>query len=318
MRRTHAPGLHLPHSGVSGSSDWRHERTMCRAETRNLMIRLWLVVRLLITCIFLMTPGLAGAVDPSRNVDQLKQTVWGADRGAPAHISAISQSPDGFLWLATSSGLYRFDGVTFEHIPAIKGDKTKSREVLRVLAARDGSVWVGYLWGGLSIYRNGVMQDAAPGLPPGEVTHILEAPDGSIWVETYSISGSQVSRCKDGRWTNVGTAFGLPSDAEHDLKFGRDGTLWASSNGFFGILRPGARRYSLRQAIAGPSSLAEDSRGQMWAIGPSGAQNLTLLSNSVSTRPVSIRSATISGYCTLYPTMTGICIRLRQERRATI
>ena len=39
---------------------------------------------------------------------------WGTDEGLPAHsILDIRQAPDGYLWLATTAGLIRFDGRRF-------------------------------------------------------------------------------------------------------------------------------------------------------------------------------------------------------------
>jgi ligand-binding sensor domain-containing protein len=45
-----------------------------------------------------------------------RHTSWGANEGVPAQIPALSQTPDGWLWLGTADGLYRFDGITFEHV----------------------------------------------------------------------------------------------------------------------------------------------------------------------------------------------------------
>src|SRR5262249_38557685 len=40
-------------------------------------------------------------------------TAWTAKDGAPADVRTMAQTPDGWLWLATSTGLYRFDGMRF-------------------------------------------------------------------------------------------------------------------------------------------------------------------------------------------------------------
>src|SRR5205823_5977972 len=40
--------------------------------------------------------------------------VWGVDDGLPSsYVYSIAQTPDGYLWVATSEGLARFDGVRF-------------------------------------------------------------------------------------------------------------------------------------------------------------------------------------------------------------
>jgi ligand-binding sensor domain-containing protein len=60
----------------------------------------------------------ASALDPRLGVSQYVCDAWTARDGAPAStIRQITQTPDGYLWLAThSEGLVRFDGVRFERV----------------------------------------------------------------------------------------------------------------------------------------------------------------------------------------------------------
>ena len=51
------------------------------------------------------------ALDPSLLVSQCAHGVDGARRCFKDPISAIAQTPDGYLWLGTQFGLLRFDGV---------------------------------------------------------------------------------------------------------------------------------------------------------------------------------------------------------------
>jgi hypothetical protein len=39
--------------------------------------------------------------------------IWTGKDGAPGEISAMAQTADGWLWIGSSHGLYRFDGVRF-------------------------------------------------------------------------------------------------------------------------------------------------------------------------------------------------------------
>jgi len=57
-------------------------------------------------------PAFADAGD--RTVTQFQHTAWTAKDGAPTTIVSIAQTADGYLWLGTLSGLFRFDGVRFE------------------------------------------------------------------------------------------------------------------------------------------------------------------------------------------------------------
>jgi hypothetical protein len=51
-----------------------------------------------------------------RTIGQFVHTAWSAKEGAPGEVYALAQTTDGFLWLGTMQGLYRFDGVSFERM----------------------------------------------------------------------------------------------------------------------------------------------------------------------------------------------------------
>src|SRR5919205_3465803 len=52
------------------------------------------------------------ALNPKLDVSQYAHTSWNMRDGFPkGMISAIAQTPDGYLWLGTESGLFRFDGI---------------------------------------------------------------------------------------------------------------------------------------------------------------------------------------------------------------
>src|ERR1700679_2943505 len=66
-------------------------------------------------CLFLaLTCSCAAALDSDRTIAQFAHTSWGARDGAPSPVTALAQTSDGFLWLGSPDGLYRFDGVVFE------------------------------------------------------------------------------------------------------------------------------------------------------------------------------------------------------------
>jgi ligand-binding sensor domain-containing protein len=62
--------------------------------------------------------------------------------GLPDNVSVISPGDDGLLWLGTTAGLYRFDGVRFEKF-APAGVVFPDQDVYALGAAPDGSMWGG-------------------------------------------------------------------------------------------------------------------------------------------------------------------------------
>src|SRR5215203_1264947 len=60
----------------------------------------------------------AHALDPVRSMSQFHRTSWSMQDGMPGNLNSIAQTPDGFLWLGSAAGLYRFDGVRAERFGA--------------------------------------------------------------------------------------------------------------------------------------------------------------------------------------------------------
>ena len=72
-------------------------------------------VRTLEVCLFLaLACSCAAALDSDRTIAQFAHTAWGPKDGAPSPVTALAQTSDGYLWLGSPDGLYRFDGVVFE------------------------------------------------------------------------------------------------------------------------------------------------------------------------------------------------------------
>jgi hypothetical protein len=49
-----------------------------------------------------------------RKLAHLRHTAWTFEDGALAEIYSLAQTPDGFLWLGTAPGLFRFDEIRFQ------------------------------------------------------------------------------------------------------------------------------------------------------------------------------------------------------------
>src|SRR5687767_5854561 len=79
----------------------------------------FLAVRLLeslLAAATLLVPSAALADGSPRLLAHYTHHSWTVATGAPAPVLDMAQGPDGFLWLATGEGLFRFDGISFERI----------------------------------------------------------------------------------------------------------------------------------------------------------------------------------------------------------
>jgi hypothetical protein len=106
-------------------------------------------------------------------------------QGAPENARSVAQTIDGYLWLGTASGLFRFDGVRFELLRSQLGDRLLSTDVTAVFAQARGGLWIGYLFGGFGFVKNGHVSNFP--MVTGTVIGLAEtAPGSSGWRRTVA------------------------------------------------------------------------------------------------------------------------------------
>src|SRR5262245_2486345 len=98
---------------------------------------------------------MALALPSHLSVTQLYHTRCTAFEGAPTGIESLAQTRDGFLWMATSAGLFRFDGMMFEHVTEATNAPLLSENLYSLFALPDGGLWIGYRFGGASFLKDG-------------------------------------------------------------------------------------------------------------------------------------------------------------------
>lgn len=122
----------------------------------------------------------ASALDPALDVSQYEHTSWKIRDGfATGIIHQIAQTPDGYLWLATASGLLRFDGVRAIPWQPPQGEHLLSNDIRDLIAARDGTLWLGTAKG-LASWKDGRLTHY-PELDGHDVAALLEDREGTVW-----------------------------------------------------------------------------------------------------------------------------------------
>ncbi len=119
---------------------------------------------------------------------QFVHTAWSEKEGAPGGILALAQTQDGYLWLGTDSGLYRFDGVSFEHYKPQSGATFPVGPVYSLLSLPNGDLWIGFDDGKICFLRNGTTIDytTLEGVPRGRILGFEQDRDGTLWAATSS------------------------------------------------------------------------------------------------------------------------------------
>lgn len=152
-----------------------------------------LTVTFLLICTFLSgtipdpeTPELA----PHKENYRLDE--WNKENGLPYYqIRAITQTNNGFLWIATNSQLLRFDGDSFVNTGADTGLDILNEKLSDIYVDKKGTLWIGCTWG-LVAYPPKTEKfiefplnggDDQP--TPVPVSRIIEDRSGSPWIGTH-------------------------------------------------------------------------------------------------------------------------------------
>jgi signal transduction histidine kinase/ligand-binding sensor domain-containing protein len=129
---------------------------------------------------------------------QYRITRWTAENGLPQnHITALAQTPDGYLWLGTLAGLARFDGLRFKAFNH-RNTPEMTHDAINDLAVdqKDGSLWIA-TEAGLFCYHDHQFQryGAEEGLTQS-IGRLGPVRDGGVW---FSARPGQVSLARAGK-----------------------------------------------------------------------------------------------------------------------
>ncbi len=208
------------------------------------------------------------AINPDRDIHQLAHRSWGERDRYPGEPNAMVQTSDGFLWLGTRDGLFRFDGIHFEQYEPRSGDALPKTSVTSLLALPDGSLWIGYENLGISVLRNGNAKSyrKADGVPLGRwICAIVRDHDGTMWADI----GIDLLRFDGTRWEQVGREWNFPENVRRvtaiALFVDSRGTLWAGIDHTVLYLKQGSKRFEPTGVVAYfPTSIAEAPDGKIW------------------------------------------------------
>lgn len=84
---------------------------------------------------------------------------WTVEQGLPQNlVRCITQTPDGYLWIATLDGLVRFDGVRFTVFDRRNTTGMISNRFAGMDRGRNGDLWLTNEIGGLTRYHEGAFR----------------------------------------------------------------------------------------------------------------------------------------------------------------
>jgi len=204
--------------------------------------------------------------------------VWHMVDGLPSDsVMAIVQTRDGFLWIGTTAGLVRFDGVKFSGLKLVESATNNPVGVTALCEDSEGGLWVGTLHDGLFQLTHGRIRHFGPpqGLLDDGVTSLAADKQGMVWIGTKS----GLNLWTGGDLKSLTRRDGLPDLFVSGVNVARSGTVWITT-------RTGMCRYVDGQIVPyefqtdsqgrSPEYLGvyEDRRGNFWAFGDTYLINL--------------------------------------------
>ena len=172
-----------------------------------------------------------------------------ADDGLPGdNVTGVAQTKDGYLWIATQSGLARFDGVRIQSVPLPVG---RPHPIIRaMLLDRDERLWLA-LEGGTVVRHasdGSKLLSTANGLVRSQPVDMAQTSDGAIWLSYLDGTACRIENDKgkhhdenDGL-AGTGTC-SLAGDTAGQLWFAKAGQVGTFNKGKFVSRFPLGERY---------------------------------------------------------------------------
>jgi ligand-binding sensor domain-containing protein/two-component sensor histidine kinase len=224
----------------------------------------------------LATLVLAAALAHAGDSLPFSRRIWQSADGLPEDFAqSLAQTPDGYLWIGSSGGLVRFDGVRFtifngQNEPAFHDDSVYS-----LLASRDGTLWAGTEGGGLIRYRAGAFRafGSADGLTNGFVRVLFEDRESKLWVGT----DDGLFRMQSDRLERIDERGGVPHIAVHSICQDREERLLVGGSGLLILDGSQAAYYRSGENLADNSirTIRQTGDGTVWIGTISGLRRLS-------------------------------------------
>jgi ligand-binding sensor domain-containing protein len=182
-------------------------------------------------------------IDRDRKLEQLYHTAWTFKDGVPSDVHALAQTTDGYLWLGTASGLFRFDGLQFQRYQPPPNQNFVQRNVYALFATPDGGLWVGYWFGGVSLIKDGkvINYGERGGVPSRAVLAFARDRRGTIWI---AAGRGGLARLEGTHWKKIGADWGFTESA-NTVFVDRQGTVWVGTTSQVEYLSEGATRFQM-------------------------------------------------------------------------
>ena len=191
--------------------------------------------------------------------------VWQSSDGLPEQtVQAFAQTPDGYLWIGTTGGLVRFDGLHFVVFDRQNTPALHENSVFCLMVSRDGALWIGTEGGGLTRYVHGEFRSwtSRDGLSNDFVRTLAQDAEGDIWAGT----DNGLLRLKSDRFERVDGTGNVPPLAVHAIYLDRNGNLWVGGSKLIRLNGGNVTEFTMRGEASQNrvKSIVQTADGTMW------------------------------------------------------
>ena len=140
----------------------------------------WLFAAILKLTISMRGPAAMASPPDAANYHH---TMWTSENGLGAVVD-IQQAADGYLWVTTSTGVFRFDGVRFQSVEEATNGAAPNSEIHAVFLSLSGGVWLKTRAAGLLFWKDGRLTTYTDRrcTPVLQMEGIAEDADGGLWL----------------------------------------------------------------------------------------------------------------------------------------
>jgi ligand-binding sensor domain-containing protein/signal transduction histidine kinase/CheY-like chemotaxis protein len=179
--------------------------------------------------VLLGTSPVGHALEPTRQITQYSRQAWLNEDGLPQNtVTAIQQTPEGYLWLATWEGLARFDGAHFKVFNRHNTPELSDHGIRALVEDGTGGLWLGTKKGVVR-YEKGQFQ-RMPG--EGELRQVsvpaLALRGSTLWVAS-ALGLEEVPLAPGGTRRRYTAKEGLPSTLVEAVTVDGKGTVWVGT-----------------------------------------------------------------------------------------
>ncbi len=166
--------------------------------------------------------------DPKTDLRDFAVRTWSGSEGfTDAPVTAITQTRDGYLWVGTGAGLFRFDGLSFQPTQLSREGTNTQLFVTSLCEDNSGNLWIGTREQGIYRWQNGegVHFGVVDGLLDPGITSLALDNQGNVWIGT----ARGVDRFDGRQFKSFTTADGLQDNSVLNVHAALSGTVWITT-----------------------------------------------------------------------------------------